>query len=262
MKRWKEIQQHVEEQPEDQYMRRIANQFENHQIDPRQSLANQIIASHLGNLTGSPSENAGKAWAAHNATMERDVDRKLESKERAANLYGKIKDSRINQGKVLGEFYGQEETRAQSDRHHGETLGESRRQFNVGQTNRNEDFGESRRQFEVGQTNRKEELAEQARQRKIAEAYTQKEHEQKAKEHEAQLREEAIKLIKQSSRKWFDGGFGNPSEEEIQNMLAKINSGAVNVSHFNSSNEDEAVQAELNKHKILENKIAQKKKAS
>jgi hypothetical protein len=52
------------------------------------------------------------------------------------------------------------------------------------------------------------------------------------------------------------------SLEEIQNMLAKINSGAVNVSHFNSSNEDEAVQAELNKHKILENKIAQKKKAS
>jgi len=196
MKRWKEIQQHVEEQPEDQYMRRIANQFENHQIDPRQSLANQIIASHLGNLTGSPSENAGKAWAAHNATMERDVDRKLESKERAANLYGKIKDSRINQGKVLGEFYGQEETRAQSDRHHGETLGESRRQFDVGQTNRNEDFGESRRQFEVGQTNRKEELAEQARQRKIAEAYTQKEHEQKAKEFQANIAKRAGEIYK------------------------------------------------------------------
>lgn len=83
--------------------------LKNSQIDPFRNWMSHVGQSMLDNVTEDPLVNVAKGTS--NALRNMEL-----SKERAANLYDKIQESRMNQYKVLADFETKEASRSQEEK--------------------------------------------------------------------------------------------------------------------------------------------------
>lgn len=120
--RWNELEEAVKPGPHDQDIRMIAQEMRNHRVDPVANWMGHVGNAMLSNSHGNPMQNLGKGSTNASEAMERHQAQALESKMRAANLYDKINDSRMNQHKILAAYETQQQQLAETQRQHQASL--------------------------------------------------------------------------------------------------------------------------------------------
>lgn len=120
--RWNELGEAVKPGPHDQDIRMIAQEMRNHKVDPVANWMGHVGNAMLSNSYGNPMQNLGNGSTNASEAMERHQAQALESKMKAANLYDKINDSRMNQHKILAAYETQQQQLAETQRQHQASL--------------------------------------------------------------------------------------------------------------------------------------------
>lgn len=124
MQRYNAMGKHVQPGPYDEMM---ANQAK-HLMQLSQSQYSNPMLTHwtaLGRAIaskGNIAENIANNMANAHTENTQNFHNVINSKQQAANIYAKINESRMNQHKVLSDFYQGEEQRNEAKRHHEQVL--------------------------------------------------------------------------------------------------------------------------------------------
>ena len=116
---YNQLGKHVQPTQHEGDLQQLAGEFRNYHEDPQANWLDRVSQQMLSNVRGDPLQNIGHGATHATNDRERARDRMLASKEKAANLYEAINNTRMKQHEVLAHYENQRMQMAEQQRHHG-----------------------------------------------------------------------------------------------------------------------------------------------
>lgn len=114
---YKQFANSVEPQKYDQEIEDLTSGFKNYRIDPIQNWVQHVSAQMLANNREDPLSNVGRGAIVAEENMMKHRDSMLASREKAANLYGAMNESRRNQQQLIGDYTQKYAANSETRRH-------------------------------------------------------------------------------------------------------------------------------------------------
>lgn len=114
---YKQFADHVQPEKYDQEIQDLTTGFRNYKIDPIQNWVQHVSAQMLANNREDPLSNLGRGAIVAEENMMKHRDSMLASREKAANLYGAMNESRRNQQQLIGDYTQKYAANSESRRH-------------------------------------------------------------------------------------------------------------------------------------------------
>lgn len=114
---YKQFADSVQPQKYDQEIEDLTTGFRNYKIDPIQNWVQHVSAQMLANNREDPLSNLGRGAIVAEENMMKHRDSMLAAREKAANLYGAMNESRRNQQQLIGDYTQKYAANSETRRH-------------------------------------------------------------------------------------------------------------------------------------------------
>lgn len=116
---YNQLGKHVHPAQHEGDLQQLASEFRNYQEDPQANWIDRVSQQMLANVHGDPLQNIGRGSMHATSDRENARERMLASKDKAANLYQAINNTRMKQHEILAHYENQRMQMAEQQRHHG-----------------------------------------------------------------------------------------------------------------------------------------------